>query len=400
MKRKYTLWMIAACVLISTAVASCQREEAEPQPGPGMAMGTARITDSVYYAADHMMAYNYVYPSTDPYGEPVMLSGTITMGDGVGRQSAAPALVLYNHFTVYRADQCPTRGDLTVQKVLARSPMITVSADYYGFGVTEHEHQAYCISAVNAQASVDALLAARELLAAMGYRWEDRLFNVGYSQGGQTSMGVVRLVAERYPDLDITCTMAGAGSYDIPATYSRFLVDTVAGMPSTVISVLLSYNEYFGLGARRDEVFIEPVLSHIDEWVLSKRYTREQIDSLVGSLRVSDYVTPTMLDTSSALSQRFLGAMQTDNLCQGWSPRGDERIVLFHNTQDITVPVENTENMYRYLTAHGVSNVTLDVADYGSSAALPAHESGALYFIVHTRDLVCDILGIEPWSIM
>ena len=387
-------------LLIYLPITSCQREDPEPQPESGIAMGEARIVDSVYYEADHMMVYSYVYPSTDPYGQPVMLSATITMGDGVGRQTVAPALLLYNHFTVYRADQCPTQGDLTVQKMLARSPMITISADYYGFGATEQHHQAYCISAVNAQASVDALLAARQLLATMGYRWEERLFNTGYSQGGQTSMGVVRLVAERYPELDITCTMAGAGSYDIPATYSRFLVDTVAGMPSTVISVLLSYDEYFGLGTRRDEVFIEPVLSHIDEWMLSKRYTREQIDSLVGSLRVSDYVTPTMLDTASALSQRFLEAMRVDNLCQGWTPRGNERIVLFHNTQDITVPVENTENMYHYLVDHGVSNVTLDVADYGSSDFLPAHESGALYFIMHMRDLVCETLGIEPWSIM
>ena len=29
-----------------------------------------------------------------------------------------------------------------------------------------------------------------------------KLFNLGYSQGGQTTMGVLRLVAERYPDIE------------------------------------------------------------------------------------------------------------------------------------------------------------------------------------------------------
>ena len=171
-------------------------------------------------------------------------------------------------------------------------------------------------------------------------------------------------------------------------------------MPSTVISVLLAYNEYFQLNIPRSDIFIEPVLSHIDDWIFSKRYTREQIDSLIGSLYVADYVTPTMLDLHSNLFQRFLSAMQTDNLCSGWSPRIDEPIYLFHNTRDITVPVINTLNLHRFLSFQRATNLTLDVADYGTSDAIPAHEMGAIYFMMHTTQSIADILKIEPWSLL
>ena len=391
-----TMAFLMGSMLLLPMLLACDPDPVAPQPHD-LPMSDAYVTDSVCYESNGMTAYNFVYPSTDPFGQPIMLSGTITMGPEVHRGQPARGMMLYNHFTVYRADQCPSRGDLGVQQGVIGSGLITVSADYYGFGVTEHHHQAYCISAVNAQASIDALLAARRLLADMGFVWDDVLFNTGYSQGGQTSMGVVRLVAQRYPDIDITCTFAGAGSYDIPETYSDFLRSEVAGMPSTVISVLLAYDEFFRLGVPHDEVFLEPVLSHLDEWIFSKRYTREEIDERVGSLVVADYVTPTMLDIDSPLSQRFLEAMRTDNICQGWTPRGNERILLFHNETDITVPVENTLNMYHFLIDNGVTDVTLDVADYGSSAAMPAHETGAIFFLLTTIRTISDILGIEPW---
>ena len=395
---KHTLHVLSLLLSAATLslLSACTKE---PIPDPDSHDGEAYITDSVRYTAVHMTVYNFVYPSTDPAGNPVMLSGTISLGDSVTRHRSAKGLMLYNHFTVYRADQCPTRGDLSIQKVMARSPLITISPDYYGFGSTESKPQAYCISSFNAQSSVDALIAARKLLTSLGYSWDNHIFNSGYSQGGQTAMGVVRLVAEHYPDIHFDYTFAGAGSYDIPATYRCFLQDSIAGMPSTVVSVLLSYNHFFHLDYPYSDIFIEPLLSHIDEWILSKRYTRQEIDAMIDAHSIADYVTPTMLDLNSDISQRFLSTLDLDNLCHGWTPRSDEPIYLFHNSQDITVPTTNTLNLYNFLTIHGATQVTLDVDDYGSSPAIPAHETGAVYFMMHSVQTMSTLLGIQPWSI-
>ena len=388
-------FLLAATILC--LVSACTKEPL-PDP-PDNHDEEAYITDSVRYASDHMTVYNFVYPSTDPEGNPIMLSGTISLGDSVTRHRPAKGLMLYNHFTVYRADQCPTRGDLSIQKVMARSPLITISPDYYGFGITESKPQAYCISAVNAKSSVDALVAARKLLTSLGYSWDDHIFNSGYSQGGQTAMGVVRHVAEHHPDIHFDYTFAGAGSYDLPATYRCFMLDSIAGMPSTVVSVMLAYNHFFHMDIPYSEMFIEPLLSHIEDWILSKRYTREEIDALIDAQSLADYIAPALLNLNSDISKQFLSVLDEDNLCHGWTPRSSEPIYLFHNTQDITVPATNTLNLYHYITTHGATQVTLDVDDYGSSAALPAHETGAIYFMMNSVQIMSDILGIQPWSI-
>ena len=395
------LSVVVLCCL-TVFFSSCTKEEpvnpVVPEPSD-LPLTDAYITDSIHYAQSNMMAYNFVYPSTDPYGHHIMQSATITISDAVQRGVPAPGMVLYNHFTVYRANQCPSKGDLDIQKMLAPSKLITVSPDYYGFGVTEHHHQAYCIQSVNAQSSVDALLAARQLLTQMGFLWDDFLFNAGYSQGGQTTIGVVKLVTERYPNINLAYSFAGAGSYDIPETYRQFVNTTISGMPSTVVSVLLAYNEYMNLGVSYSEMFVEPVLSHIDDWFYSKRFTREEIDNKVGTLAIAEYLHPTLLDTTSALARRFMEAFDSENLCHGWTPRTNEHIMLFHSALDITVPPANSVNLYNVLIAQGVTDVTLDIDDYGAGTSTPAHEASALNFAMGARQKICDLLGIEPWPL-
>ena len=359
----------------------------------------ARIVKTVRYDQDQTTAFNFEYPSTDPDGNEIMLSGTITMGDEVMKDRHARGLLLYNHYTVYRADQCPSKGYLAIQKKITGSGLITISADYYGFGITEDKMQAYCISRCNAQASVDALIQAKILLANMGYEWDDVTFNAGYSEGGQTAIGVLRLVTEKYPSIRFAYTFAGGGSYDIPETYRQMLQTGETAMPSTVISVLLSYNEYFSLGIPRSDIFQEPVLSHIDEWFLSKEYDADQIDANIASTTIADWVTPAMLDFGSEPSMRYMAALDQDNLCKGWQPRRDERILLVHHTEDQAVPVANATNLHDFLVGQGVTFKYGDynVADYGSLGKLPAHQMGAVRFMLLSVDRVCKVLDINPW---
>lgn len=402
--KKDFLWLISVLLFWGMLATSCSSSDdgnsplPEPEPEPKTELPPARVTETVRYEKEKTTAYNIEYPSTDPLGNPVVLSGTITVGDEVDKDHPGRGLLLYNHFTVYRANQCPSKGNLDVEKFMTGSGLITISADYYGFGITEDRQQAYCISRANAQASVDALLAAKQLLKELGYSWnDDILFNVGYSQGGQTAMGVVRLVDEKYPDLHITYTFAGGGSYDIPETYRQFIRSGKTGMPSTVISVLLAYNEYAELGIPRSEIFKEPVLSHIDEWILSKRYTRSQIDDMVGTQTIADFATPTMLDLDSDLSQRYMQALEHDNLCKGWTPRKDNHIMLVHHEKDITVPVENTRNLYKFLKDAGVEDVELHDSNYFWLFTQPAHESGAIVMATYAVEKVTKILGIKTW---
>lgn len=381
----FNIKRFCTCMLLSAILAfvGCSKDDDTHSRGFNPDLITeAHITDTTYYADKSLTAYNFVYPSKDPYGNDVMLSGTITFGDAVKDSAYAKGLLLYNHYTVYRADQCPSKGYLSDQKYFSLLSLITISPDYYGFGATESKNQGYCISQANAQAAVDALLAAKKILAAKGFSWGDRLFNLGYSQGGQTTMGVIRLVAEKNLDINFTYTFAGAGVYDLPQTYRQFLSASFAGKPSTVVSVMLAYNQYKNLGIAREAMLTEPVLSLIDEWILSKNYTLEEIDQMIGPLTIDQYSTPTMRDTASSLSLSMMEALDLDNLCKGWSPRGNEKILLFHSSLDDYVPVVNTHNLYNFLIDKGLppDNVELDIQVIGPAGDTPAHKNAGTTF--------------------
>ena len=389
---------ISLVLAFSFVLVSCHKDELVTETGTDTDDGNGpRVTSVEHIAASQMTVYNFIYPSTDPWGNPATLSGTITMSDQLTTTDSAEGIMLYNHFTIYRANQCPSNGNLTEQAMVVGSRLITISPDYYGFGSTEDKPQAYCISQANAKAAVDALIEGQKLLEKLGFKWKDNTFNVGYSQGGQTAMGVVRLITESHPEIHLTKTFAGGGSYDLATTYHRFVVIERSAMPSTVISVMLAYNHFKQLGIPRESMFIEPVLSHIDEWILSKRYTRTEIDNFVGNNDINSYITSTMMDTNSNYSHLMMDALESDNICKGWTPRSDEKIMLLHHTQDGAVPVQNTINMVNFLQQEGLSDIDVMIDDFGSVMGMPAHETGALTFISATKEWISQYLGITGW---
>ena len=416
MKKKLILWLAAMMAVSSaTMITSCTVEDnpsSEPVVEPESQVPAARITETIRKEEAKATVYNFEYPSVDPYGNPVTLSGSIVVGDEVEADSKqASGMVLYNHFTVFQKDECPSRGDLGIVLKVVGSKLIAVAPDYYGFGVTGDKNQAYCMSRTNAQSSVDALLAARQLLKEKGYKWGDFLFNLGYSEGGQTAMGVVRLVAEKYPDIKITHTVAGAGPYDIGETYRQLVSSGETSMPSTVISTLLAYNEYNELDVDNNEMFLDPILDNILIYLLSKDYKRDDLEGKLASYKIADWINPILFDFNSDLSLKFMEVFEKDNLSKGWKPRGDERISLVHNTLDACVPYANTTQMAEFFKQAGFTvdegrteDRYVDGKVFVYSVNVPAlsektgtHEAGAIAFVAELVIVVCHYLDIKPW---
>ncbi|MBR0048594.1 MAG: hypothetical protein IJP74_04645 [Prevotella sp.] len=108
-----------------------------------------------------------------------------------------------------------------------------MAPDYYGFGITEKEPQAYCISKANGRASLDAYLAAKRLIEDLDVKKGDDFVIAGYSEGGQTTMGVLREITERHPEIKVKRAFAGDGPYDINSMYDALAKGEIE-MPSTV----------------------------------------------------------------------------------------------------------------------------------------------------------------------
>ncbi len=347
----------------------------------------ACITDSIpVWLFPDYMNYVFNYPSVDPFGNPCTLSGTITVDKSyLAEGKPFKGILLYNHFTIYETTQAPSRGAVEFPTGAALTHFIVVAPDYYGFGITEKEPQAYCISRANGRAALDAYLAAKRMIDDLAVKKNDDFIIAGYSEGAQTTIGVLREISERHPEVMVKRAFAGDGPYDINSMYNTISKGDTE-MPSTVCNVLWAYNHFFQLGYDIHDYLKDPVASNFDEWFLSKKYKRKALDEeLIKTKKTGDFCTAAVLDINSPLSQRFKTAFSDDALTSGWTPRSDFDIMLYHDTKDDVVPVDNYYAMKQFLDDHQIKTEGL-VADYSGSAkeslGTTNHEASAATFFL------------------
>ena len=347
----------------------------------------ACITDSIpVWIFPDYMNYVFNYPSIDPFGNPCTLSGTITVDKSyLAEGKSFNGILLYNHFTIYETTQAPSRGAVEFPTGAALTHFIVVAPDYYGFGITEKQPQAYCISRANGRASLDAYLAAKRLIEDLKVKKGDDFVIAGYSEGGQTTMSVLREISERHPEIKVKRAFAGDGPYDINSMYDAITKGTTE-MPSTVCNVLYAFNHFFRLGYDIHDYLKDPVAKNFDEWFLSKKYKRKALDEeLIKTKKTSDICTDAVLNTNSALSLKFKEAFSKDALTSGWKPRSDFDIMLFHDTKDDVVPVDNYYAMKKFLDDNHIKTEGL-VGDYSGEAkkslGTTNHEASAATFFL------------------
>jgi pimeloyl-ACP methyl ester carboxylesterase len=347
----------------------------------------ACITDSIpVLISDNLMNYVFNYPSIDPFGNPCTLSGTITVDKSLIKDNKSfNGILLYNHFTIYATTQAPSRGAVEFPTGAALTNFIVVAPDYYGFGITEKEPQAYCISRANGRASLDAYLAAKRMIEDLKVKKGDDFVIAGYSEGAQTTIGVLREISERHPEVKVKRAFAGDGPYDINSMYDAISKGNTE-MPSTVCNVLYAFNYFFRLGYGINDYLKDPVAKNFEEWFLSKKYKRKALDEeLIKTKKTGDFCTAAVLDTNSPLSLRFKEAFREDALTSGWTPRSDLDVMLFHDTNDDVVPVENFYAMSKFLKDHDIKTQEF-VGEYSSATTkelgITNHETSALTFFL------------------
>ena len=347
----------------------------------------ACITDSIpVLLFPNHMNYVFNYPSVDPFGNPCTLSGTITVNKSLIKENKPfNGILLYNHFTIYATTQAPSRGAVEFPTGASLTDFIVVAPDYYGFGITEKQPQAYCISRANGRASLDAYLAAKRLIEDFKVKKNDDFVIAGYSEGGQTTMGVLREISERHSEIKVKRAFAGDGPYDINSMFDA-ITKGETEMPSTVCNLLYAYNHFFRLGYDIHDYLKDPVAKNFDDWFLSKQNKRRALDEeLIKTKKTSDLLTNAFLDASNPLSRRFSAAFSADALTSGWTPRSDFDVMLFHDTKDDVVPVENFYAMSKFLKANGIKPEEF-VGEYSSEATKEAgitnHEVSALTFFL------------------
>jgi hypothetical protein len=108
-------------------------------------------------------------------------------------------------------------------------------------------------------------------------------------------------------------------------------------------------------------------------------------EELINTKKTSDFCTEAVLDANSPLSLRFKEAFSKDALTSGWKPRSDFDIMLYHDTKDDVVPVDNYYVMKQFLDDNYIQTEGL-VGDCSGTAkedlGTTNHEASAATFFV------------------
>lgn len=337
-----------------------------------------------------LYTYKFTYPSVDPAGNPTTLSAVMYVPQtAVENHQQVTGMTLVSHGTVTSAPEAPTRAAANLEGLVAwrtAGGFAVVIADNYGLGVSERFPQSYLDADAVGRSNLDALAAARTILSGKGVSVGSKLYNFGYSQGGYSAMATLRYVS-MHPELgiDITHTISGAGPHDINLFYDTVKNDSYPRAAGFFPLAIVSANENGHLGLQYENIFKEPLLSHIDDWVLSKEYNSNRIASLLGTDKLSGIVLPSIVGQTGPEAAALMSYYASNDLTSGWVPAQGSRIFLYHSTQDDTVPCACSDDLNAFLkgfeTSRGLTlEYTSTAAGTHTDAVIPFALAGISYF--------------------
>jgi len=280
-------------------------------------------------------------------------------------------LILVSHYTIGANFEAPSET-FPMEAMLAAKGYAVAIADYIGYGITVDRIHPYMHTRSTSQSVVDMALAVKPYLEHIGRAPEsNEVILVGYSQGGSTTMAVMKMLQEQYPTkFPIKYVYAGGGPYDLAATYDVSMEMDKTGIPCAIPMIVQGVNDGEKLGLNMEDFFQGPLLDHYKEWINSKEYTVGQINKLIGSSYLHDIMTSKGRDKTSKEAAKLYRAL-LKNSTLNFSPQSP--IYMFHSRQDQTVPFVNAIQAENYFK---LSDVRYNFGDYG------AHAIGCIRFII------------------
>lgn len=256
-----------------------------------------------------------VYGTLAPDG-PATVSGAVMIPSGATCPAAPYPLVGYTRAT--DLDRARTMVDVTNDEVnlvagmLAGQGYVVAATDYLGYNLSDHPRHDYLHADSEAQSEIDAMRAARALLAGRGIALSPRVLLAGYSQGGHASLATQRMITRSLGG-EFALAAAGhmSGPYDlngsVGSAVSRLPVGDIGStfyIPFAVTSLQAVYGNLYSDPA---QFFKQPYAGTVDNlfpgaWTLEELVGQNKLPLLLESL-VTDTFVQQAKDPGSTLSQ-------------------------------------------------------------------------------------------------
>ena len=319
----------------------------------------------------HYVTFPVAYWSTNPQGDSLLVSGRVYLP----KRRYLNGIVIANHYTMTSDIEVPSNM-ISMESVFTMKGYAVIMPDYVGYGLSRDEVHPYLHWRSAAQTAIDLLNYLPALLTHYGYSYSNDVIISGYSQGGAVALGVARMIEEMQHEGEIDWTIrklyAGAGPYDPAVTYLYSLERDTMGIPAAIPLIVMGLSDAYDLDFELEEFFHEPLLSHYDEWVLSKEYTVGEINYLMGSTVMSELMTPNVLDLEEPMAQKLYEVLLWnsnvgyDLQCPAY---------FLHSLDDEVVPPINSENLKAEMPKD--SHICFDLDHYGS------HMAASIPFMQH-----------------
>ena len=196
-----------------------------------------------------------VHPTEGLRREPTDASAAVLVP--VGPDCETPrTLVSYSRGTEGdRARTLANPSDLETRALaafFATRGHVVVASDYLGYAQSSYPFHPYLNAESEAQVTIDAMRAARRLIALLGVPEPTRMVLTGYSQGGHVALATQRAIERDRPEgVAVDATGGMSGPYDLAGFVSDFngLLRLVAPLnPLDARTVVLRLGGLLGVG--------------------------------------------------------------------------------------------------------------------------------------------------------
>lgn len=322
----------------------------------------------------HYVTFPVAYWSQTPQGDSLMVSGRVYLP----KSRHLNGIVIANHYTMASDAEVPS-NILSMESIFTLKGYAVIMPDYVGYGLSRYEVHPYLHWRSAAETAVDLLECMPPLLDHYGYSYPTDVIITGYSQGGAVALGVARLLEEmnnEEREMSGTWTIrqlyAGAGPYDPAATYTYCVAHDTMGIPAAIPLIVMGLSDAYDLGFEVEDFFLEPLLSHYDEWIASKKYTVQQINQWMGSNVMTELMTTESLNPENSTTNMLYEALLHNSLV-GYDLQAPA--YFLHSIEDDVVPLINSVNLMHHMPDD--SRISYDIGHYGS------HMEACIPFIKH-----------------
>ena len=302
--------------------------------------------------------YKVVYETITPLGAQTKASGALLLPVSTGKPLP---LVSYQHGTITQTNKAPSSmdiyGEVSVGLLFAATGYAAALPDYLGLGDSPGLHP-YHHARSEASASIDLLRAVKTLCATNGFLLTNRLFLCGYSQGGHSTMALLReLETFHTNEFAVTACAPMAGAYDLSGvTTTNFLSGRAQPNPYYFAYLLAAYQDVYHFAATLADLLTSPYNTTLPP-LLRGNSTGGQINAAMPSDPLL-VLKPEVLAAFRANSNHPLRVALRDNDPYQWTPRSPLR--LYHCAADQDVIIANSQVAYASFQSRGATQVLIN----------------------------------------